>query len=220
MSILSSIASVASSVVGSVTNPWRWVAIGLGSILLLLVLVGGAYLRGHSAGYEEADTLRRAEVAELQSAHTRALAEAEAEARFRLQAEATRAADLERQYLAARKTLAEQRRQISNQRINDASRDVAVADGCQFGPDWVRLYNEALGTGASDRGDAVPGTAACPGGAPGPPAAPGAGVLSTVSPADILAHVRDFGARSRAMEAQLNALIDWAEGLNDEEVSR
>jgi len=29
-----------------------------------------------------------------------------------------------------------------------------------------------------------------------------------VPPADILAHVRDFGARSQSLEAQLDALID------------
>jgi len=33
-----------------------------------------------------------------------------------------------------------------------------------------------------------------------------------VTPADILAHVRDFGARSQALEAQVNALIDFASG--------
>lgn len=36
--------------------------------------------------------------------------------------------------------------------------------------------------------------------------------MPAVTPQDILAHIRDYGARCRELEAQLNGLIDWAEG--------
>ncbi len=153
--------------------------------------------------------------------HAQALAVAEAIARKQLQAEAARANALEAEYLAARRVIANQSRTISNQRIIHASTHIDTADGtCRFGPEWVRLYNEAIGAGGG--GNAVPGTAPGPAGDTRAAQAADTGILPggrTVTPEDILAHARDYGRRNRAMEAQLTALIAWANGLHRGEVT-
>ncbi|MDD3310969.1 hypothetical protein [Pseudodesulfovibrio sp.] len=214
MSILTTIASTAASALSAVTSRWRIVALGLGGVLLVLILTGVAAWRGYRAGYDKADALRRAEVGDIRAAHAQALAEAEAEARRRLADAVARAAVAEGRYLAATKTIAAQRREITKERIADASR-TAVAGGCLFGPEWVRLYNQAIGAGAGDGGDAVP--TAAPGADNATRAAPAAdaGVLRQVTPEDILAHIRDYGARCQRLEAQLRELIDWAKGLGE-----
>ncbi|WP_236608410.1 MULTISPECIES: hypothetical protein [Pseudodesulfovibrio] len=213
-----SLMTIFSAVSTAVTGRWRMIALILAAVLLVGLLTGYAAWRGYHAGYERADAERRAEVSGIRADHALALAEAESRARAMLEAETARTYALERQYLDATKTIAAQRRQITNRRIEDASRNVAAVDGrCLFGPDWVRLYNEAIGAGDSDR--------AVPGAAPGPDAAAtaaqtagawiprgGGPLMPAVTPQDILAHIRDYGARCRELEAQLNGLIDWAEG--------
>lgn len=218
-----SLMTTISTVLAAVTGRWRMIALGLAAVLLVGLLTGYAAWRGYHAGYERADAERRAEVSGIRADHSLALAGAESRARARLEAETARAHDLERQYLAATKTIAAQRRQITNRRIEDASRDVAAADGrCLFGPDWVRLYNEAIGAGDNHR--AVPGAAPGPDAAAGPAQAADAGIprgdgplMPAVTPQDILAHIRDYGARCRDLEAQLHGLIDWAKGRQREE---
>lgn len=198
--------------------PWRKAALGLAGALLLLLLCGLAAWRGHAAGYAKAEALGNAQVARLEAVQAQALAKAEALARQRLAEETARAADIERQYLAAQRNLRAARLEITNRRIADASRDVAPdpAGRCRFPDGWVRLYNAALGIG--DRADAVSAPAPGAPGAAGAGAAPGSGVLpgaagaAAVTPEDILAHARDYGGRCQALEAQLRALIQWAEG--------
>ena len=75
----------------------------------------------------------------------------------------------------------------------------------------MRLYNEAIGARPGDGGDAVPAAAPGADNATGAAPAADAGVLRRVTPEDILAHIRDYGARNRAVEAQLMELIRWAE---------
>jgi hypothetical protein len=192
-------------------------ALGAGVLLLTVLLCGLAAWKGYRAGFDRADADRRAEVAEIHAHHAEALADAERIARERLEAETARAAVIEHEYLAATQTIAAQRRAITRERIRHASLDVAAVGGaCAFGPDWVRLYNEALGC---DRGYAVSAAAPGPADQAGAAGAADADVLrggARVTPADILAHARGYGARCRALEAQLNALIDWAEGRNSE----
>jgi hypothetical protein len=216
-----SLLTTLSTVLSAVTGRWRMIALILAALFLVGLLTGYAAWRGYHAGYERADAERRAEVSGIRADHALALADAESRARTMLMAETDRAHALERQYLAAAKTIAAQRRQITNRRIEDASRDVAAAaDGvCLFGPDWVRLYNEAIGAGAGDGDRAVPGAAPGPGAEAGPAQAADAGILRgdgpimpAVTPQDILAHIRDYGARCRDLEAQLAGLINWAEG--------
>jgi hypothetical protein len=193
------------------------VIVGLACGLLLALAVAVLAWKCWHAGYNAADLKRRAEVAELQGAHSRALAAAESEAHRALAAATARGNALEAEYLAARKTINRQSRELTRERIANASRPVVAADGAlRVGPEWVRAYNEAIGAGPGDGGHALPGTAPGPAGAAGTAQAADAGILrggGTVTPADILAHARDYGQRNRAMEAQLNALIDWAKAM-------
>jgi hypothetical protein len=199
---------------------WKKLAMGLGALILVAVLVGLAGWRGYQAGYKAADLERRAEVAAIHESHAHALAEAESLARQQLEIAVVRAHDLEGQYLAARKTIEKQSRELTNQRIIHASEDVDTADGtCRFGPEWVCLYNEAFG--ARDRGDTVPAATSGPAGNAGAAQASQAGILSgvqTVNPEDILAHARDRGRYTRELEAHLSTLIEWAKGMTDGEV--
>lgn len=195
------------------------VLVGLAvGLLVAAALAYGAWRCWH-AGYDAADLKRQAEVAELQGAHSRALAAAESEARRALAAATARGHELEADYLAARKTINRQAQELTRERIANASRPVVTADGdLRVGPEWVRAYNEAIGAGAGDGGHALPAAAPGPAGTAGTSGAAPAEVLrgdGTVTLADILAHARDYGQRNRAMEAQLNALIDWAEGLRE-----
>jgi hypothetical protein len=214
---ISAVTSLASGAWSLASKYRMWLALGAGVLLLTVLLCGLAAWKGYRAGFDRADADRRAEVAEIHAHHAEALAGAERIARERLDAETIRAAVIEREYLAATQTIAAQRRAITRERIRHASLDVAAVGGaCAFGPDWVRLYNEALGC---DRGHALPAAASGAAGQAGAADAPDAGVLrggaavtDGVTPADILAHARDYGARCRALAAQLNALIDWAEG--------
>jgi len=200
---------------------WKKLALGLGAVILVAILVALAGWRGYRAGYEAADKERQAEVATIRAEHSKALAEAESRARKLLEDATARAHEFENQYLAARKTIAVQSRELTNQRIAHASQAVDTSDGsCRFGPEWVRLYNEAIGAGDCDStvstatsgaaGDARSAEAAQAGVLPG---------VQTVTPEDILAHARDYGKRNRALEAQLSALIQWAKNLTTGEVS-
>jgi hypothetical protein len=190
----------------------------LGGLLIAAALAYGAWRCWH-AGYDAADLKRRAEVADIRAAHSRALAEAEAEARRALEAATDRGNALAAGLLAARKTINRQANELTKARIAHASRPVVTADGAlRVGPEWVRAYNQAIGAGPGDGGRSLPAAAPGPAGAPGTAQTPDPGLLrggGTVTLADILAHARDYGQRNRAMEAQLGALIDWAEGLSE-----
>lgn len=211
--------TVLSSLISAVTgNTVIKVVAGLAGGLLLAGALALAARHVYHRGYAAADAVRRAEVAELRAGHALALAEAETLARRALEAATARSNAIEADYLAARKTINRQSRELTKQRIANASRDhLVVADGTvAVSPEWVRLYNEAIGAGAGDGGRALPGAAPGAAGEAETAGTAGAGVLrggAAVTLADILAHVRDYGARSRAMASQLNALIDWAEGL-------
>ncbi len=197
-------------------------ALGLGAAILLIVLVGVAGWRGYRAGYASADLKRQAEVAAIRAEHSQAFADAEAEARRQLQTAVNRGNVLEEEFLAAKKVIANQTRQLSNQRIRNASLSVDTADGvCRFGPEWVCLFNEAIGAGDRDLAvsAATSGTAGTPGTAKGSGTRILQGVKS-VTPEDILACVRDFGQRSRHIETQLVKLIQWAKTFRADEVTQ
>jgi hypothetical protein len=206
------------------------------AVVLAIALAGvgvrcallSADLRAEQAAHAATTERGQRELAELHAEYAdkntvRALAVADAErtARQRLEAETARANTLATELMQARTRLADARREFSRRIAAHAVQDTAVA-GPVFGPDFVRLYNEAIGldfdpaTGAG--GGPVPedaaaaGTGAAAHTAPGPgsrllPAAPGIGV----SGADILAHIRDYGGRCRELEAQVNGLINFAE---------
>ncbi|MGE4536325.1 MAG: hypothetical protein AB7D37_04535 [Desulfovibrio sp.] len=189
--------------------------IGLVGLGIASALAFGA---GYSLGFERADNARRVEVAALnaqaatwKAEQAQALAEAERKAR-----EALEDAQGKVNALAAR---LEATRRQSAAKIKDITRRIPHATAglrCAFGPDFVRLYNEAIGAAADRAGGGAVSQAAHPGaasGASGAAPAVDAGLrpVRAVTPADILANIRDFGARSQAMEAQLDALIDLTE---------
>ncbi|EFL52020.1 conserved hypothetical protein [Solidesulfovibrio fructosivorans JJ]] len=194
----------------------KWV-LGAVAGMLACVLTFGA---GYRIGYGRADAARLAEVATLKAQaetwkaeQAKAWAEAERKARQELEATQSRA-----NALAAR--LDRSKRQ-SAAKIRSITRRIPHATAgldCVFGPEFVRLYNEAIGAaapGSGDTGDGAVPQAADPApvaGAPdaAPAAHPGLRPRRAVTPADILAHIRDYGTRAQAMEAQLNALIDLA----------
>lgn len=172
----------------------------LASILIALAIFGGGYW----AGYSRADNARKAEVAALTAGYAEAYAKAERQAREHLEEEIQRANLLAVQLMGEKKRLAVQTQDFTR-RIRHAAQ--AGAAGCRFGPDFVRLYNEALGYPG---GGALPQDAGAAGAdhAAGPAPAAGPGLLPTraVTPEDLLAHACDYGAWARGMRAQLAAL--------------
>ncbi len=177
------------------------------SPLLALLLALAVFCGGYWAGYSRADAARLAEVAELERGYAEAYAEAQRQARAALEEETRRGAVISASLIEARQALLDRTKDI-NRRINDAARSAA---GCTFGPDFVELYNHALGYPG---GGALPASAH-PAGAGDDPAAPasaGPGILAgqPVTPADLLAHARDYGAWARGLEAQARGLAELA----------
>jgi len=178
------------------------------SILLALAVFGGGYW----CGYSRADNARVAEVATIKAEHVAAYAEAERHARERLEEETAKANDLAVRLQQEKGRIVVQTKVITR-RIKDAAQSAA---GCSFGPDFVRLYNEALGYpggGAlpESAGAAGAGHGAGPAPAAGSGVLPGTPVTPPVTPEDLLAHARDFGAWARGLEAQTRALAAFAQ---------
>lgn len=202
---------IASLLASAAASPWRRIALILGVVLLVALAGAAGAWKGYRHGHDEAEAKGQAELQAQRASWASARANAEATARRLLQEQADRANDISRKYQTARRDLAAARAALTDRRIADASRDVAAAGGsCVFGPDWVRLYNEALGAAA---GGPVPGPAAGAAGAAGAADTPDAGGVPGVTAADVLANARDNGGRCQRIEAQLTALIDWAEGV-------
>ena len=188
----------------------------LGVVALCLILAA-AWGTGYRAGYGRADDARRAEVAELsarleawKAEQAKAWAEAEKAAREASEAATARANTLAAKLDAAKAAQTAKTRDITR-RIPHATAGL----DCVFNADFVRLYNEAIGCAAGRAGGGAVSQAddpAGPAGTTGTAPAAGAGVRRAVTPADILAHIRDYGARSQAMEAQIGALIDLVGG--------
>jgi hypothetical protein len=190
----------------------KWV---LGA-LAALVACAIAFGVGYREGFGKADAARRVEVAELnaqtatwKAEQAKAWADAERKAREELEAAQARV-----NTLAAK---LDRTKRESASKVRDITRRIKHATAgldCAFGPEFVRLYNEAIGAAGGSGDGAVPQAAdpAPVAGAPdaAPAVGPGLRPVRAVTPADILANIRDFGARSQAMEAQLDALIDLA----------
>ncbi len=192
----------------------RKVALGLGAALLVLLLclacAWGGYRHGHSTATAEGD----AKVARLEAAQANANRLASDTARRVLDAEIVRRDDLAAELASARSTIAAQGRQITNRRISDASRDVAVAGGhCAFGPAWVGLYNEAWGFGHGDPAGAPAAPGAAGEAAGVPPAQAGEFRQGGVTPEDVQIVNRDNAQLCRDIKARYLALVQWAEGL-------
>lgn len=222
------------------TGIWKYAALAACLLLLLAGVAGLAAWRGYDHGYDTAQAKGNAQVAALDAAQAEASALASDAARRALDAEIVRRDRLQSELAAALKTISAQRREITRERIAHAARDTfageqnwtsrqrrpegegqegpshvapAPADvGCLLGPDWLRLYNEALGLGHA--AEPVPAASSDAAGSPAGPGTADVGLLreAAVTPADVLAHARDMGAYTRELRAKLETLGAWAQG--------
>ena len=192
-------------------------ALILAAVIAVAALVGLAWWRGDSAGYDRAKQKYEARISGLVRDYATAEAEAERKARERLEDEQARSSAVERKYLAESRDLQSRIRTITNRRIADASSVPAAPGGiCPAGPgsEWVRLYNDALGAGRGpgDLPAAAPGAPGAAGATASPdPGIPGSG--GAVTWGDVLANARDNFGRCRSSEARLLAWITWGAGL-------
>jgi hypothetical protein len=208
------------SLLTSLSWPWR-IALMAALLLLCGALYEGGLWIGHSRGYAEAEAKgeaalakERGERAEEYRAAAEAQAAAEREARQRLEASQAKNDELTGRLLAVQMDAATERAAF-NRRIDDVS--LAASRTCAGLPaSWVRQYNAALGidgvetplpTTDSPGGpaDGVPRDSPALSGLP--PATPVTGSL--VTPADVLAHIRDLGAVLRDQRARLAAWREW-----------
>lgn len=192
----------------------RAAIVSLAVAVALLLTAIGSYLWGRSGGYAQAEALGGKALAELRAEHKSALAESLAKALKRNEELVTAGNALAAQLLTTRGELAAARNDITR-RIPHAT--AGLPADCAFGPAFVGLWNEALGLCAAGLPQAAdPGGAA--GGAPAA-AAVDAGVQRgapvAASPADLLAHLRDYGAYCQDLAATAKArrrlLEEWAQ---------
>ena len=191
-------------------------AVALAGILILLMAGGWIMhlydgLNLQEARYEARIATLAETVSEKEKARAEAVSEAERAAREKLEKEAARVVSLAAELDAARTLLAKNRKDF-DARLKDVS--LAAARDCAgLSRDWVRLYNEALGLAGAGGG---PGSQAADSAGTAPAAgqagAAGTGVRgdTLATPADVLAHVRDYGGYCRSLEAQAGALAKVA----------
>ena len=207
----------------------------VGALVLLIALAGATAGFGYSAIDRAAERIKHtqalarvdAEKADLSNSLNDAMADAEA---MRVQAERTRrlaesaaarAADSDRRVVAAQRERSALAKQLTR-RARDASQN---ADGTVpvVGPEWLRIYNSALGfelpAPAADPG--LTGRAADPAGSAGEPKAgpqPDApGLLAPpVTTADVLENHITNAEAARDSSERLTELQQWYNALRDE----
>lgn len=207
----------------------------VGALVLLIALAGATAGFGYSAIDRAAERIKHtqalaraeADKADLSNSLNDAMAEAEA---LRVQAERTRrladaaaarAADSDRRVVAAQRERSALAKQLTR-RARDASQN---ADGSvpALNPDWVRIYNSALGfdlpSPAADPG--LTGRAADPAGAAGEPKAgpqpDSPGLLAPpVTTADVLENHITNAEAARDSAQRLTELQRWYNALRDE----
>ncbi|NYT80894.1 lysis protein [Alcaligenaceae bacterium] len=190
-----------------------------GSVLKALAGVAAAAalaIAGYWQGYEKADALGRAELADIRRQHADALTAAHTVAHERYVGEVEYGLRLAKQLAGEREAYAAERKELLG-RISDVTTVYVPHEGaapvqlprCVFTTGFVREYNAALGLSTPSAGAPAAGAAAAPRSA----AALGAGLReSGVTQADILAHIADYGQRCRGVEAQLGRVLDYVEG--------
>lgn len=119
-------------------------ALGLGAALLVLLLCLASAWGGYRHGHATATAAGDAKYAKLEASQAEAWAESKAKALDRYALAAQRADKAATDYLTARQRLA-QTRTLTLKEIPHAT---AGLDACAFGPDFLRVYNQALGLGA------------------------------------------------------------------------
>lgn len=184
------------------------------TLALLACLVSGAAGAGiaYGFGYRYADAQGSARLERLERRFSEQAKQAAEENLLRYQQQVTRANEAETLLLAAQDRVASSAKQIEERiphvttvyRQAPAAEPVAIPH-CVFTAGWLRDYNLALGVPAPGTGTAAAHTAQTTWTAPGTDAEL---LESGVTPADILAHAKDYGTWASAIHAQLNALLD------------
>ncbi|MEQ9886503.1 hypothetical protein [Pectobacterium zantedeschiae] len=203
------------------------------AVLLTVVLLLVVYLTGRNQGYQLAQALGEAASAK-QLAAFNLLQQQQAETQNQLlraaaeqyQQQVERGNQLEQRYVAARQKLAAdnaalQRKidHVTQQYIDEKGKVQPVQ--CVFTRGFVQYYNAAFGLSADGASD-ITTFARHAGTAPGFSATADAELQpSGVSQRDILANISDNGERYQALSAQVNALLDYIEALQQaREVTR
>ena len=192
-------------------KPGVKLALGLGGLLLVILLclatAWGGYRHGHATAKAAGDKV----LAELRQAEAEAWAESKAKALDRYVAATRQADQAAAEHLSARQRLAAARTLITKE-IPHAT---AGLDACAFGPDFLRVYNQALGLGAG--GMPAPAGSGQFAANAAAPAAADAGLrdnaplntplAATASATDLLTHLRDVGEWCQATASQRDALL-------------
>ncbi|WP_225087732.1 hypothetical protein [Pectobacterium colocasium] len=203
------------------------------TVLFAVVLLLAVYLTGRNQGYQLAQALGDAALAKQQAAFN-LLQQQQAETHNQLlraaaeqyQQQVARGNQLEQRYLAARQQLAAdnaalQRKidYVTQQYIDEKGKIQPVQ--CVFTRGFVQHYNAAFGLSA-DGATGITAAARRTGAAPGSGAAADAELQSSgISQRDILANISDNGERYQTLSAQVNALLDYIEALQQaREVTR
>ncbi|WCG84332.1 hypothetical protein [Pectobacterium sp. A5351] len=195
------------------------------TVLLVVVLLLAVYLTGRHQGYQLAQALGDAELAKQQAAFN-LLQQQQAETQNQLlraaaeqyQQQIERGNQLEQRYIAARQKLAAdnvalQRKidHVTQQYIDEKGKVQPVQ--CVFTRGFVQHYNAAFGLSANGATD-ITAAARRTGAASALGATANTELqLSGVSQSDILANISDNGERYQALSAQVNALLDYIEAL-------
>lgn len=199
-------------------------------LLVVIVLLGWAWVKGYGSGHLDAQHDGEQRLAQLQSqfdTYRREDAVKQTEAlmdivrRYNAQVAAARQADADFQ---AKKQELERENVALKQQIADVTRQWVDEKGkhhpieCVFTRGFVQQYNTALGvTGAHNAGhhESTAATSASAGTTTG---ATDTAVTrlrdSGVSQADILANVTDNARQCRVWREQLNGVLDYTEGLH------
>ncbi|TBU75213.1 lysis protein [Phytopseudomonas daroniae] len=189
----------------------------VGLLVLWWLSMGAAKCSGDRIGYDRAAAEGAAALSKLSEEHATVRAQVAEENLVLYRQQVSRANEAEALMLHAQGELATARKllqeRISNvTTIYKPARDAApiAIPRAVFTCGWLRDYNAALGA-------AVPAPAACTAAAsPAETAWPAAGadaelLESGVTPADILAHVQDYGLWAQNNLAQLKQLLDLNE---------
>lgn len=184
------------------------------ALALLACLASGSV--GAGLGYSFAAAQGRADLESLKGQHATA-AEAAAElSLLRYSQQVTRANLAEALMLAERDRLAEHDQPLQ-ERIPDVTTRYLPAPSaapepiphCVFTVGWLRDYNTALGVPGAATGPVASHAGQAPWAAPGTDAEL---LESAVTPADILAHARDYGRWATNAASQVTALLNTKEG--------
>lgn len=191
---------------------WPLLLVGLFAFATLII-GENQYDLGYSTAKAEGD----AALAQLREQHALEVAKAAQDNLLQLKQQITRADQAEQRMLEAQQQLADAQHQLQERiphvttvyRPAPAAAPVAIPH-CVFTRGFLRDFNIALGAGLPAAGAST--SAAGAQAAAWPTPGSDAELLeSGVSPADILAFAKDYGAWAQRNLAQLNALIDQGE---------